>query len=55
MNVSIKTKRRKDDLISYLINSQKELINECHEDFKTKKFQDVISRLKEKNKSLNGL
>ena len=55
MNIAIKTKRKKDDLISYLINSQKELINECHEDFKTKKIQEVIERLKAKNKSLSGV
>lgn len=55
MNISIKTKRSNDKLISYLINSQRELINECHEDFKTKEVQDVVTRLKEKNKSLNGV
>lgn len=55
MNITIKTKRKKDDLIKYLINSQKELIKECHEDFKTKKFQEVIERLKAKNKLLNGI
>lgn len=55
MNIAIKTKRKKDDLIKYLIDSQKELIKECHEDFKTKKFQEVIERLKAKNKLLNGI
>lgn len=55
MNISIKTNQKRDDLIKYLINSQKELINECHEDFKTKKFQEIIERLKEKNKSKNAI
>jgi hypothetical protein len=55
MNVTIKTLKKNDDLIKYLINSQKELIKECHEDYKTKKFQEVIERLKAKNKLLNGI
>ncbi len=50
MNISIKTNQKRDDLIKYLINSQKELIKECHEDFKTKKVQEIIERLKAKIK-----
>lgn len=55
MNITIKTHRKKDDLIKYLVNSQKKLIEECHEDFKTKKFQKIIERLKAKNKLANGV
>ena len=55
MNFSTNTKRENDKLIKYLISSQKELIKECHEDFKTKEFQDSISRLRAKNKSQNAL
>jgi hypothetical protein len=50
MNITIKTKKENDRLIKYLIESQKELIKECHEDFKTKKFQEAIARLRKKNK-----
>ena len=49
MNISIYTKRQNDKLIKYLIKSQKELLKECHEDFKTKEFQDSIARLRAKN------
>lgn len=55
MNITIKSKKKNDDLIFYLINSQKELIKECHEDFKTKKFQDMIARLTARNKKINGI
>ncbi|MEC5164743.1 hypothetical protein RCH18_000462 [Flavobacterium sp. PL11] len=55
MNISVKTRRKKDDIIKYLIESQKELIIECHEDFLSKKMQDVIMRLREKNKSQNAV
>ena len=51
MRIVVKNKREKDEIINYLINSQKELIKECHEDFKTTKFQEVINRLKEKIKN----
>ena len=51
MRIAVKNNRVKDDIINYLINSQKELIKECHEDFKTTKFQEVIHRLKEKVKT----
>ncbi|CAM4049846.1 hypothetical protein FLBR109950_14350 [Flavobacterium branchiophilum] len=54
MNITIKTLRKNDDLIKQLISSQKELIKECHEDYKTKKFQEVIKRLKAKNKLLRS-
>ena len=50
MNISIFSKRQNDKLVKYLIKSQKELINECHEDYKTKKVQDSIARLRAKNK-----
>lgn len=55
MNISINTKRQNDKLIKYLISSQKELIKECHEDFRNKKFQDSIARLRAKNKLQNVL
>ena len=55
MNITSNSYRQKDQLIKYLINSQKELIKECHEDFKTKEFQDAIARLRAKNKSRNDL
>ena len=55
MNISAKNKKKRDELIKYLVASQKELIKECHEDFKTKKFQEIIERLKQKNKILNGI
>ncbi len=55
MNISIKSKREKDSLIAYLIKSQKELIEECHEDYKTSKVQEVISKLKNRNKIQNGI
>lgn len=51
MNITIKTKRKKGELVEYLIKSQKELIKECHEDYKTEKIQEVIKRLKAKNES----
>jgi hypothetical protein len=52
MNITIKTKRKNGELVEYLIKSQKELIKECHEDYKTEKIQEVIKRLKAKNESL---
>jgi hypothetical protein len=55
MNISLKSNRKKDELIKYLIQSQKELIKECHEDFKTKKFQEIIERLRIKNKTQNAI
>jgi len=55
MNISIYTRRQNDKLVKYLIESQKELIKECHEDFKTKEFQDSIARLRAKNKLKNGV
>lgn len=55
MNITIKTKRKKGELVEYLIKSQKELIKECHEDYKSEKIQEVIKRLKAKNKLLNGI
>ncbi|WP_190304399.1 hypothetical protein [Flavobacterium branchiophilum] len=54
MNITIKTLRKNDDLIKQLKSSQKELIKECHEDYKIKKFQEVIERLKAKNKLLRS-
>jgi hypothetical protein len=50
MNIAIHSRRQNDKLVKYLIKSQKELIKECHEDFKTKEFQEVIARLRAKNK-----
>ena len=55
MNISIFSKRQNDKLVKYLIQSQKELIKECHEDFKTKKFQESIVRLRAKNKLQYGV
>ena len=55
MNITVCTKRKNDKLIKYLIKSQKELIKECHEDFKTKEFQDAIARLRAKNKLQHGI
>ena len=55
MNISIFSKRQNDKLIKYLIQSQKELIKECHEDFKTKEFQDSVARLRAKNKLKYGV
>jgi hypothetical protein len=55
MNISIYTHRQNDKLVKYLINSQKELINECHEDFKKKEFQEAIARLRAKNKLRYGV
>ena len=55
MNITVCTKRKNDKLIKYLIKSQKELIKECHEDFKTKEFQDAIARLRAKNKLQYGI
>lgn len=55
MNITIKTNRRNDKLVKHLIKSQKELIAECHNDFKTAKFQEVISRLRAKNKLQDDL
>ena len=55
MNISIFSKRQNDKLVKYLIKSQKELIKECHEDFKTKVFQDSIARLRAKNKLQYGV
>lgn len=55
MNITSNSYQQKDQLVKYLINSQKELIKECHEDFKTKEFQDAIARLREKNKARNDL
>ena len=52
MNITIKSKRKKGELVEYLIKSQKELIKECHEDYKTEKIKEVIKRLKAKNESL---
>jgi len=52
MNITIKSKRKKGELVEYLIKSQKELIKECHEDYKTEKIKEVIERLKAKNESL---
>ena len=50
MNISIFSKRQNDKSMKYVLKSQKELIKECHEDFKTKDFQDSIARLRAKNK-----
>ena len=55
MNITVCTKRKNDKLVKYLIKSQKELIKECHEDFKTKEFQDAIARLRAKNKLQYGI
>ena len=55
MNISIFSKRQNDKLVKYLIQSQKELIKECHEDFKTQKTQESIARLRAKNKLQYGL
>ena len=55
MNISIFTRRQNDKLVKYLIKSQKELIEECHKDFKTKEFQDSIARLRAKNKLRSGV
>uniref|UniRef100_UPI00404AE841 hypothetical protein n=1 Tax=Flavobacterium sp. TaxID=239 RepID=UPI00404AE841 len=52
MNITIKSKRKKGELVEYLIKSQKELVKECHEDYKTEKIKEVIERLKAKNESL---
>lgn len=55
MNISIFTLRQNDKLVKHLINSQKELIKECHEDYKTRAFQESIARLRAKNKQQNGI
>jgi hypothetical protein len=55
MNVTFSTYRQNDKLIKYLISSQRELLQECKEDFKTQKFQDAVSRLRNKNKIQNVL
>ena len=55
MNISIFTHRQNDKLVKHLIKSQKELIKECHEDYKTKEFQDSIERLRAKNKLKYGV
>ena len=51
---AIKKERNKiDDLIHYLFEIKKEAIKECHEDFKTKEFQEALKKLRERNKSKN--
>lgn len=55
MNITSNTFKIKDEMVKYLIKSQHGLIKECHDDFKTQKFQEAISRLRAKNKLQNAI
>jgi len=46
MEVNINRKRSADDVISYLLESKKQLQDEIRNDVDTKEFKEAIARLK---------
>lgn len=55
MDTVIKPKRTQDELIKYLLDSKKQMLQENEEYFKSAAFKNDMKKLKQKQKLNNGL